>query len=94
MKQIIYTGLLIASFAAGRYWPENKPKPVQRKFEAMTLDDNWYLKYQNNKIPLTIVNNSPQLGSIKYRMRGLLEENVIDLKYSLAKIKESLQDSN
>lgn len=88
MKRILYTGLLVTSFFVGREFPR------QKEFSTLNENKTWYLNYNQTNYPINLVKSRPQLGTTEYRMKGLLDESLTDLKYSLDKVKEKFHDSN
>ena len=87
MRKIIYIGLIAASYLAGRMQFETK------EIKTKEINHNWYLITENNKIPLFNSYNNIQLGSVKYRLEGLLEEEPSELTRNINKIRTEMRQT-
>ncbi len=88
MKKIIYASIFLAGFLFNHFY-EN----CNQKAKLQLENHQYFLEYEKIKYPLTINNNKPQLGTVEYRLEGLLNESYEELKYSLDKIIQKNYDS-
>jgi len=82
-KYVLLPALLATSFYCGmKFSPE-------KKYVAFEKGHDWFLQTPTTTLPI-YENN--QVGTVHYRMKGLLEEDVSVLSLALSKIRQEAKD--